>query len=348
MAWRASRSASAADGADPAPVSAEEARRLFAGLAGESAVVLAVSGGPDSLALMWLAARWRRARKRGPKLLAVTVDHGLRPAAAREAREVKRLAADWGLAHRTTRWRGDKPATGVPAAARAARYALLAGAARRHGATVVVTAHTQDDQAETVLMRLARGSGLAGLGGMAETSHRDGVTLLRPLLGLGKARLIATLQRAGIGYADDPTNRDVHYTRPRLRALMPQLAAEGADARGFARLAARLARADAALDLMTDGAARYLAELRNSGRSGVDAAAFANLAEEIRVRLLLRALNAVGREGPAELGKVEVLAQALAEATADGVPLRRTLAGALVRLERGRIEVRAAPPRRRH
>jgi tRNA(Ile)-lysidine synthase len=183
---------------------------------------------------------------------------------------------------------------------------------------------------------------------MAETSHRDGVTLLRPLLGLGKARLIATLQRGGIGYADDPTNRDVHYTRPRLRALMPQLAAEGADARGFARLAARLARADAALDLMTDGAARYLAELRNSGRSGVDAAAFANLAEEIRVRLLLRALNAVGREGPAELGKVEVLAQALAEATADGVPLRRTLAGAMVRLERGRIEVRAAPPRRRH
>lgn len=332
---------------DAAPVSAPEAARLLSDLAGHEAVVLAVSGGPDSLALMWLAARWRRARRRGPELVAVTVDHGLRPEAAREAREVKRLAAEWGVAHRTVRWRGDKPATGLPAAARAARYALLVKAARRHGAASIVTAHTRDDQAETVLMRLMRGSGLTGLGGMAAASQRDGVPLLRPLLGLGKARLIATLRRAGIGYADDPTNRDLHYTRPRLRALMPQLAAEGADARSFARLAARLARADAALEVMTDGAARYLASLRAGRAGGVDAAAFARLAEEIRVRLLIRAIDAVGCEGPAELGKVEVLAAALAEATARGVPLRRTLAGATVRLEHGRIAIRAAPPRRR-
>lgn len=331
---------------DAAPVSAPEVARLLSDLAGHEAVVLAVSGGPDSLALMWLAARWRRARKRGPELVAVTVDHGLRPEAAREAREVKRLATEWGVSHRTARWRGEKPATGLPAAARAARYALLGEAARRHGAAFVVTAHTRDDQAETVLMRLLRGSGLGGLGGMAEVSTRDGVTLLRPLLGIGKSRLIATLRRAGIGYAEDPTNRDPHYTRARLRALMPQLAAEGADARSFARLAARLARADAALEVMTDGAARYLASRHTGGRPGIEAAAFAALAEEIRVRLLIRAIAAVGHEGPAELGKVETLVAALAEATLSGTPLKRTLAGAMVRLERGRIEVRAAPPRR--
>lgn len=340
--------------ADAAPVSAGEARQLFAGWADEAAVVLAVSGGPDSLALMWLAARWRRARRRGPELVAVTVDHGLRPEAAREAREVKRRAADWGILHRTVRWRGEKPATGLPAAARAARYALLGQAARRHGAAAVVTAHTQDDQAETVLMRLLRGSGLGGLGGMAEVSTRDGVTLLRPLLGIGKSRLIATLRRAGIGYADDPTNSDPHYTRARLRTLMPHLAAEGADARSLARLAARLARADAALEVMTDGAARYLASRQASHqasshagrRPGIEATAFAALAEEIRVRLLIRAIAAVGHEGPVELGKVEALVAALAEATRSGAPLTRTLAGAMVRLERGRIEVRAAPPRR--
>jgi tRNA(Ile)-lysidine synthase len=332
--------------ADAAPVSALEARRLFAGLAGETAVVLAVSGGPDSLALMWLAARWVRTRKQGPQLVAVTVDHGLRPEAAREAREVKRLATEWGIAHRTRRWLGAKPVTGLPAAARAARYALLTETARRHGAACIVTAHTQDDQAETVLMRLARGSGLGGLGGMAGASQRDGMTLLRPLLGIGKARLIATLRRAGIAYADDPTNRDPHYTRPRLRALMPQLAAEGADARSFGRLAARLARADAALDLMTDGAVRYLANHRAGSRPGIEAAAFAALAEEIRVRLLIRAIDAVGLEGPAELGKVEALVAALEAASARGQPLQRTLAGALIRLERGRIAIRAAPPRR--
>lgn len=335
-----------ADAAD-APVSAQEARRLLAALAGEPAVVLAVSGGPDSLALMWLAARWRRARKHGPELVVVTVDHGLRPEAAREAREVKRLARAWGLGHHTRRWRGDKPATGLPAAAREARYALLANVARRCGARCIVTAHTRDDQAETVVMRLSRGSGLTGLRGIAPATERDGVTLLRPLLGIAKARLIATLRQAGIAYADDPTNRDPRYTRARWRSLMPVLAEQGADARTLARLAARLARADAALELMTDAAERYLTLTRRDGaRAGVEAGAFAALAEEIRVRLLLRAIDRAGEAGRAELGKVEALAQALAAAALDGGRLKQTLAGALISLERGRIRVAAAPPRR--
>src|SRR5947199_8335967 len=118
---------------DDSAISAQDAKRLFADWKAAPALVLAVSGGPDSIALMWLAARWRRALARGPELIAVTVDHGLRPEAAGEARDVKRLAHRLDLTHRTLRWTGAKPNTGLPAAAREARYRLLARAARAGG-----------------------------------------------------------------------------------------------------------------------------------------------------------------------------------------------------------------------
>jgi len=159
---------------DHSPIPVSQAKRLFADWKSVPAIVLAVSGGPDSIALMWLAARWRRSMRRGPRLIAVTVDHGLRPEAAREARDVKRLATELDLSHRTLRWSGVKPKTGLPAAARAARYRLLAKAARAGGARHILTAHTRDDQAETLLMRMLRGSGIAGLAAMARESERDG------------------------------------------------------------------------------------------------------------------------------------------------------------------------------
>ena len=244
---------------DQSVISASEAKRLFAGFASAPAIVLAVSGGPDSIALMWLAARWRRALARGPRLIAVTVDHGLRVEAAREAREVKRLARELDLTHRTLRWSGAKPKNGLPAAARTARYRLLAQAALASGATHILTAHTRDDQAETLLMRMLRGSGIAGLAAMARESEREGVKLARPFLDIPKSQLVATLSKARVNFADDPTNRDATYTRPRLRALMPALAEEGGDSRNLARLASRLARANAALEVLVDGAEGYLA-----------------------------------------------------------------------------------------
>lgn len=337
--------------AETLPISVQEAKRLFADWKTLPAIVLAVSGGPDSVALMWLAARWRRALKKAPRLVAVTVDHGLRKEAAREARDVKRLAKALDIEHRTVRWSGAKPDTGVPSAARDARYRLLVRAAQRHGASHIFTAHTRDDQAETVIMRLSRGSGLAGLAAMAPQSDRDGMVLVRPFLDVPKSRLVATLEKAGVAFADDPTNRDPRFTRPRLRALMPALAAEGADARSLARLASRLARANAALDIMTDGAARYLASIDPD--AGFDLAAFTALSDEIRVRLLLRAINRAGHEGPAELGKVEALLQAMDEAVRGEKPgagrfrLKQTLAGAVISIQKGRIHIMPAPPRRR-
>lgn len=354
---------------DHSAISAQTAKRLFADWRGAPAIVLAVSGGPDSIALMWLAARWRRPLKRGPRLIAVTVDHGLRTAAAAEARDVKRLARSLDLQHRTVRWSGTKPRTGLPAAARSARYRLLAQAARANGATHILTAHTRDDQAETLLMRLMRGSGIAGLAAMARESERDGVRLARPFLNVSKSQLIATLRKAKVSFADDPTNRDTSFTRPRLRMLMPALAAEGGDTRNLARLASRLARANQAVEVLVDGAERYLAlRDRDPSRPGFqaktfdakildaktfDATAFAALAEEIRLRLLLRAIDRFGHEGPAELGKVEALLSALDRALAQNPAgrrpkprLKQTLAGALVSLIDGRIRVEPAPPRR--
>jgi tRNA(Ile)-lysidine synthase len=348
---------------DKSPISARQAKGLFADWKSAPALVLAVSGGPDSVALMWLAARWRCALSRGPRLLAVTVDHGLRAESAREARDVKRLAAALGVPHRTVRWSGVKPKSGVPAEARAARYRLLAAVARQNGASHILTAHTRDDQAETLLMRLVRGSGITGLAAMARESEREGVLIARPFLDISKAQLIATLEKARVGFADDPTNRDTSFTRPRIRAAIEGLSAEGGDARNLARLASRLARANAAIEVLADGAARYLAltgggtapPLSSAARPRnvtFDAAAFAGLPEEIRLRLLLRAINRLGHEGPAELGKVEallaVLDGALQKPAAKHPPrLKQTLAGALISLTGDRIIVAPAPPRRR-
>jgi tRNA(Ile)-lysidine synthase len=343
---------SAADAA--APVSAAEAKTLFDSLAKASALVLAVSGGADSTALLMLAARWRRARRTGPRLLAVTIDHGLRRESAAEARAVKRLARRLGVSHRTVRWVGQKPATGLQEAARKARYRLLAATAKAAKAEAVLTAHTLDDQAETVLIRMSRGSGVAGLSAMSRMSMlpvggAPNVALVRPLLAVPKARLIATLVRAKIDFADDPSNRDPRFTRARLRALMPALAREGLDARRLSLLARRLRRAEAALEATVEVAAVALSEAPWSERGPIAFAAekFARLPAEVALRLLGRAIARTGDEGPVQLGKLEMLHDALASANSRRTTrFRRTLGGAVVTLSGGRLMVERAPARR--
>ena len=368
---------SAAD--DAAPVSAAEAKTLFGFLARTPALVLAVSGGPDSTALLVLAARWRGALKRGPKLTAVTVDHGLRRSSAREARAVKRLARSFGVPHRTLRWEGKKPETGLQNSARDVRYRLLASAARTAKAGHILTAHTLDDQAETVLIRMSRGSGLTGLGAMARVAPlpahgSSDIMLIRPLLDIPKARLIATLARAKIEFADDPSNRDPRFTRARLRGVMPALASEGLDPRRLALLARRMRRAEAAIEMAVDVAAAAVSEDPWSDRGPIvlDAETFARLPEEVALRLLGRAIARTGDEGPPQLGKLEALLEALGKGRGKGrgkgpdrrpgkglnkgpnqrnaseaVRLRRTLGGALITLTAARLVVERAPARRR-
>jgi tRNA(Ile)-lysidine synthase len=334
-----------------AAVTDGEASALFRGLEDLPGLVLAVSGGPDSMALLVLAARWAKRLKHAPKLIAVTIDHGLRPEAAREAAMVKRLARRLGVAHRTLHWRGKKPRTGLQEAARHARYTLLAQIATRARFAHILTAHTLDDQAETVLFRLARGSGLFGLTGMAHATPLplNGVReifLVRPLLHLPKARLIATLAAARIAYAEDPSNRDPRFTRARLRSLMPALAREGLDARGLARLAARLRRAESTIQVAVQAARSALAPLPwpQHGPIAFATAAFAGLPAEVGLRLLGAAVAHTGDEGPVELAKLESLYEALRQARSR---LRRTLAGALITLDHDDLTVERAPARRR-
>jgi tRNA(Ile)-lysidine synthase len=356
--------------AEPAaPVSAAEGKTLFAGLGSARALLLAVSGGPDSTALMVLAARWRAALESGPQLLAVTVDHGLRPESRREARAAKQLAARLGIRHRTMRWIGDKPQTGLQEAARAVRYGLLAAAARAAGAVHILTAHTLDDQAETVLLRMARGSGLTGLAAMArETALMEQtrgaapsgrpaagpLLLVRPLLDLPKARLIATLEAGGISFCDDPSNRDPRFTRARLRELMPVLAGEGLDARRLALLARRLRRAEATIEFAVGAAASAVSDAAwsNGGPILLDAEKFIRLPAEVALRLLGRAIVHAAGELPLRLGRLEALYDLLAQSNSGSRSVRlrhnrvrRTLAGALITLAAGRLTIERAPAR---
>jgi tRNA(Ile)-lysidine synthase len=210
------------------PISPSESRRLFALLAPVPHAALAVSGGPDSVALMLLAARWREAREDGPKLSVVTVDHGLRSGAREEAEQVARMASSLGLPHAILMWeKAELPLASLQAKARTARYDLMVAYCHAHGIPALVTAHTQDDQAETFLMRLKRGSGLDGLAAIPERGAWAGISIIRPLLDVPKARLIATLDAAGLPYVIDPSNADPRFERARMRARASALDAFG-------------------------------------------------------------------------------------------------------------------------
>lgn len=337
-----SRSGSAAE---KTPIAESELSALFEDFAKSGKILLAVSGGPDSTALLVLAAKWRELRGSGPDLVAATIDHRLRSASKSEAKMVEKLAGKLGVPHHTLAWKGRKPITGVQEAAREARFALFSSLAKEVGADLLMTAHTRDDQAETVLHRMGRGSGLGGLAGIRRVHRRNGVFIGRPFLDLSKARLIATLKKLRIPYASDPTNRDTKYLRARLRKLAPVLAKEGIDAANLALMAKRLGRANAALNRLAEEAAFALRTDCAAGRA-FEARGFFLMPDELAIRMLREAVDREGIEGPAELAKVEALFEALVAAYRAGGAVKRTLAGAAVTLTEAALVVAAAPPRK--
>lgn len=178
-------------------------------------LAVAVSGGGDSMALALLLHDWVAARQ--GDLVALTVDHGLRPESGDEARAVGESLRAAGIEQRILTWQGPKPTSGLQAAARAARYDLLTGFCRDHAILHLCLAHHRDDQAETFLLRQERGSGESGLAAMASLRHMAHLRLLRPLLSLSKARLLASARQQGVSWVEDPSNRDPRFARGRLR-----------------------------------------------------------------------------------------------------------------------------------
>lgn len=253
----------------------------LAALAPEGPLALAVSGGPDSLALLLLA----RAARPGA-IHAATVDHGLRREAADEARFVARLCRRLDVPHETLRVEVDA-AGGPQAAARAARYAALERWAGAAGATALATAHHLDDQAETVLLRLARGAGVAGLAGVRPVRRlASGLALVRPLLGWRRDELGAIVAAAGVIPVDDPSNRDPRYDRTRARTL---LKAGWPEAARLAAVAGYLADAEEALG--------WAADREYGQRAAPDGAAMTldprDLPDELLRRLVARLLRAI-------------------------------------------------------
>nr|WP_281381150.1 tRNA lysidine(34) synthetase TilS [Methylobacterium brachythecii] len=311
-------------------------------------VLLAVSGGPDSTALMYAAASGAPERS----LAVATVDHALRPDSTREAENVGQLARRLGLRHAILTW-DTRPRGGIQAGARAARYRLLASHAAEIGASLVLTAHTADDQAETVLMRLMAGSGPAGLAGMArERVLGAGIRLARPFLDIPKAELVDYCRANALSFVHDPSNADDRFTRARLRTLMPSLAAEGLTRERLMRLADRLARDEAAL---SRGARDLLEAARRPAvpsAFALDGAALLAASEAITLRALDRAIESVQpdprRATPRRLERLERLVfDGLLPALSQGTRLRRTLRGTLVEVApAGLVTIALAPPRR--
>ena len=315
---------------------------LFAPLEGR-ALLIAVSGGPDSTALLLMAAEWA-ARGGTARLAVATVDHRLREESASEAASVAALAGRLGVPHATLVWTDAKPATRLMERAREARYRLLIEHARAIRSEAIVTAHHANDQAETVLFRLLRGSGLAGFAGIAAMSQRGDVTIARPLLRVPKGALIAFCRARGVPFVEDPTNAEPAYARTRLKPLLAGLAEEGLDADGFARFARRMAEADEAIE-------RAAAELdaRLAAQGPIDARGLAAAPIAVVQRVLIRRIAAAGGRGESRIGleQVEALATRLIDALAVGRPMAANVAGALVRLTaKGALGFGPEPARR--
>ena len=288
---------------------------------------LAVSGGGDSVALLLLAV------DAGLQVRAVTVDHGLRPEAAAEAAWVGRLCAGLGVPHDTLQWQGWDGAGNLQDQARRARLSLIADWARAAGLGAVALGHTQDDQAETVLMRLARRAGVDGLSAMSAQRRAQGMTWLRPLLSVSRDDLRTYLRARGQEWIEDPSNDALRFDRVKARRALVHLAPLGITPEVLAGVADQMRMARSALGHQTEAAARQIAHLEG-GDVVMDRAGFQGLPDEIRRRLLVGALGWVGS---ADYGPRAASVQSLLTAVAAG--RGGTLAGCRVSLRARALRV---------
>lgn len=266
---------------------------------------VAVSGGGDSTALLLLLDDWRQ--QGGPELAVVTVDHGLRAEAREEAAGVAALCARLGVPHDLLHWTWDGRGN-LPDAGRRGRYALIGEWARGRGIGIVALGHTADDQAETFLMRLARGSGVDGLSGMAVRRMAGGVEWVRPVLGLRREELRQFLRERGVSWVEDPTNEDDAFDRVKARRALEVLGPLGLEPETLIQTAHWMGRArdvldDAALDL-----ARRAVRIE-AGDVSIERTAFVLARNETQNRLLSHSVRWVS--GGAYRPRIAALTDAL-------------------------------------
>ena len=320
-----------------------EAMREFCPFENDAELVVAVSGGSDSLALTFLLNDY--VAKHGGKLIALTVDHGLRPESAAEAAMVSAVLTKHGIYHEILTWRGEKPRTSVEEKAREARYDLLFSYMRERGLLHLFVAHTRDEQAETFLLRMRRGSGVDGLSSMRpEVLYRD-LRVLRPLLGFSKDELRDYLTEKRIDWVDDPSNFDISYDRVKVRQLLKIMRDYGLGAECIDRAVLGIRRAKDAID---DYAAKAMAEtlsLHSCGFIALDAEKLLLHPKEVVFRVLSRIIFVIsGNHVPVRMEKISSLADKLSS-VGNGI----TLGGCFIKQYRGKVvfvrEVSFLPPR---
>ncbi len=328
------------------PLSVQEFKNLpdvAAALEADVPVAVALSGGPDSMALCWLLAQAAAGRKKAPVIHALTVDHGLRPESQKEAMKVGRALKKTcpHVVHTILKRRPPKTKAGLQEKARHDRYEMMAVYCRRHGIEKLFVAHHREDQAETFLFRLAKGSGIDGLGAMVpRQTDPDGVTgIVRPLLDVPKARLVATCRKNGLWFARDPTNEDPAFARVRLRRSFAVLEEEGLTAKRLAVTAKRMQMARAALDHCAKDAYDRLLETEGKNMVAFRFSGLQREPEEIRLRVILQAARKLA-PGPAETEgygpRRERLEELVQELFGSSVFKRATLGGFILGRDRKR------------
>ena len=254
----------------------------------EDRIAVAVSGGGDSLALLHLLADL--AREHGFTIFAVTVDHGLRKDAASEAKAVEEICGQLGVSHTTLKWQGWDGSGNVQNEARKARYELIANWARSNAIKTITLGHTKDDQAETFLMRLARGSGVDGLSAMAQVRSFQAVKWVRPLLSIGRKDLRRYLTDIDQTWIEDPSNEDFRFERIKTREALKALADLGIGANVLSQVASNMRLAKDALARQTLHYARQTVSL-HAGACCMKWEQLHLMPEETRRRLLKAAFG---------------------------------------------------------
>lgn len=279
---------------DVSPISGPEFAALLTPILSDHVrhITVAVSGGSDSLALTCLLQRW--CENCGVRLSALTVDHQLRPSSGEEAQKISAWLKNLGVDHEVLNWWSEKPKTGIQEAARTARYCLMFDWCRQKGIQDLLLAHHQEDQAETFLMRLSRGSGIEGLACMGRITNREGIRLLRPLLSVPKGRLRATLEVQGQDWLEDPSNSDLVFTRTIMKKLSNVLAERGVDCTRLATLAGQFGKLRGHLEEVTCLAIDRAARIDKAGWATIDCQFLIDLPDEVGTRVVIYLLKCIG------------------------------------------------------